>query len=213
MNKSESIANLAKALSEFQAEVTNPANTATNPFFKSKYAPLSDILSLVRPILGKYGLSIIQDPSTTGGDVTIRTTLLHLSGEYIESEPLTLKMEKVTAQGAGSAITYARRYAISAILGLSSEDDDDGNNAEGNGKKEETKGKKKQEEPKVSSEVSGIIEEINKTATSLTCDKVLIANAIKKHHKIDGKENANYNSIQDLEVATKVLAELKALSN
>lgn len=214
MNKSESIANLAKALSEFQAKVTNPANTATNPFFKSKYAPLSDILTLVRPILGEFGLSIIQDPSTSGGDVTIKTTLLHLSGEFIESDPLTLKMEKVTAQGAGSAITYARRYAISAILGLSSEDDDDGNNAEGNGKKEEVKGKKeskKSEEPKVNAELVKIIDEINTTAISLTCDKTLIADAIKLHHSINGEKNANYNSIKDLTVANAVLAELKKL--
>ena len=214
MNKSESIVSLSKALAAFQAKVTNPANTAVNPFFKSKYAPLSDILTLVRPILGEYGLSIIQDPSTSADYVIIKTTLLHSSGEYIESEPLALKMEKVTAQGAGSAITYARRYAISAILGLSSEDDDDGNNADTSGKKEDVKGKKdtkKPEEPKTNSEVAKVIEEINIVATTLKCDKTLIADAIKKHHKIDGKENANYNSIQDLEVAKSVLAELKTL--
>lgn len=130
MNKSESIKNLAIALAKFQGEVNNPSNTAENPFYRSKYAPLDTVLNTVRPILSKYGLSVVQAPSTEGNNITIATTLIHESGEYMEFPPLSLKMDKVTAQGAGSAITYARRYAISAILGISSEDDDDGNHAE-----------------------------------------------------------------------------------
>ena len=140
MNKSESIIELSKALSKFQGEVKNPANTAVNPFFKSKYAPLETVLNAVRPILSKHGLSIIQAPSSEGEYVSITTTLLHESGEWIEFAPLNLKTDKNTAQGAGSAITYARRYAISAILGIASEEDDDGNNAEPT--KKETKEKK-----------------------------------------------------------------------
>ena len=130
MNRSETIVELATALSKFQGEISNPANTATNPFFKSKYAPLETVLNTVRPILSKHGLSVIQAPFTEGEHVVITTTLLHESGEFMEFPPLSLKMEKVSAQGAGSAITYGRRYAVSAILGISSEDDDDGNSAE-----------------------------------------------------------------------------------
>ena len=130
MNKSEIIKELSTALSKFQGEVKNPANTANNPFFKSKYAPLNDVLNLVRPILSKHGLSVVQAPSGDGENIIVTTTLLHSSGEYIEFPPLVLKADKPTAQGAGSAITYARRYALSAILGISSEDDDDGNGAE-----------------------------------------------------------------------------------
>lgn len=130
MNKSESIKDLAIALSKFQGEVENPKNIAENPFFRSKYAPLETVLSTVRPILSKHGLSVIQAPFTEGEHVVITTTLLHESGEFMEFPPLSLKMEKISAQGAGSAITYGRRYAVSAILGISSEDDDDGNNAE-----------------------------------------------------------------------------------
>ena len=129
MNKSEIIKELAIALSKFQGEVKNPANTASNPFFKSKYAPLNDVLNLVRPILSKNGLSVVQAPSGDGENIIVTTTLLHQSGESIEFQPLILKADKATAQGAGSAITYARRYALSAILGISSEDDDDGNHA------------------------------------------------------------------------------------
>lgn len=138
MNKSDSIQNLAAALSKFQEEIKNPSNSADNPFFKSKYAPLSDVLNLVRPILSKNGLSVLQSPSGNGQDIIITTMLLHSSGEWIEADPLVLKADKPTAQGAGSAITYGRRYAVSAVLGISSEDDDDGNHATGNKEKVKT---------------------------------------------------------------------------
>ena len=124
MNKSESIKELASALAKFQGEIKNPSNTATNPFYKSSYAPLDTVLNTVRPILSKNGLSIIQAPSGDGELIIVSTTLLHSSGEWMEFPPLILKADKATAQGAGSAITYGRRYALSAILGISSEDDD-----------------------------------------------------------------------------------------
>lgn len=129
MNKSESIQNLAKALAEFQSEVENPKNIAFNPYFNSKYAPLEEVLNISRPLLSKHGLSISQSPSGDGQNVHIHTLLLHNSGEWIEFDPLTLRAEKVSPQSVGSAITYGRRYALSSILGLSSEDDDDGNYA------------------------------------------------------------------------------------
>lgn len=130
MQKSESIKNLAIALSKFQSEVENPKNTADNPFYHSKYAPLQDVLNTVRPLLSKHGLSVIQSPAGDGQSVSITTLLIHESGEWIEFDPLVLKAEKMTPQGAGSAITYGRRYALSAVLGISSEDDDDGNSLE-----------------------------------------------------------------------------------
>ena len=134
MNRSETIANLAMSLSKFQGEMTNPKNTAKNPQFNSKYAPLQDILALARPLLSKQGLSLIQ--STTGDleNVTISTMLIHESGEFLETDPFILKGEQtargggkvVNVQGAGSMITYIRRYQVSAMLGVASEDDDDG---------------------------------------------------------------------------------------
>lgn len=132
MNKSDSIKNLAVALSQFQGEVKNPANSkkvnAGN--FGYKYAPLDEVLNLVRPILSKHGLSVVQAPVTSEGLVGVSTVLIHESGEFIELEPVMLKMDKVSAQGAGSAITYARRYSLSAVLGIASEDDDDANSIE-----------------------------------------------------------------------------------
>lgn len=137
MNKSESIKELASALSKFQGEVTNPKNTAKNPQFDSKYAPLQDILSLARPLLSKQGLSVLQFTEGELETVIISTMLLHESGEFIQMAPFTLRGEQsikgggkvLNVQGAGSMITYIRRYQVSAILGLASEDDDDGNDA------------------------------------------------------------------------------------
>lgn len=136
---SESIANLAKSFAQFQAEVKNPANSATNPQFRSKYAPLDVVINTAKPVLAKYGLSVMQSTGSEGESVIITSILMHESGEYIQSSDLVLPAYQVkgggvkdfNAQGAGSAITYGRRYSLSAILGLSSEDDDDGNNASG----------------------------------------------------------------------------------
>jgi len=141
MRKSESIKNIALALSKFQSEVENPKNTADNPYYKSKYAPLQDVLNTVRPLLSKHGLSIVQSPSGDGERISIHTMLIHESGEWIEFDPLVLKAEKITPQGAGSAITYGRRYSLSAVLGISSEDDDDANSFE---KTQQNSGQKKQ---------------------------------------------------------------------
>ena len=84
MKKSESIANLAMALCQFQGEAENPKNTANNPFFKSKYAPLSEVINATKPLLSKHGLSILQSPSGDGEHIIITTLLMHSSGEWIE---------------------------------------------------------------------------------------------------------------------------------
>lgn len=130
MKRSEEIAELAKALVAFQGEVSNPKNSTANSFFESKYAPLPDVLNVVRPLLSKHGLCVVQSPSNgEGGTIVISTLLLHTSGQWIEADPLVLKPEKTNPQGAGSAITYGRRYTLSTLLAVCSEDDDDGNEA------------------------------------------------------------------------------------
>lgn len=124
MNKSQSIKELAIALAGFQSVVGNVTKDATNPFFKSKYASLENIVSHIEPLLAKAGLSYAQFPN----EGSLTTILMHSSGEWIEATA-DLHMKDQTPQGQGSAITYMRRYALSSVLGIATEDDDDGNAA------------------------------------------------------------------------------------
>lgn len=126
-NKSESIGKIAAALVAFGGEVKSISHDATNPHFKNQYTSLDHMIDETKPILHKHGLSVMQFPGGDGEKITIRTMILHSSGEWIESEPLTLKAVKTDPQGAGSAITYGRRYSYAAALSLSLGDDDDGN--------------------------------------------------------------------------------------
>lgn len=98
---------------------------ATNPFFKNKYASLSNILDVISAPLNECGLAILQLPA---GMNQLETILLHESGEFI-SEVYEMKPAKQDPQGQGSAITYQRRYALGAILSLNIDEDDDGNKA------------------------------------------------------------------------------------
>lgn len=131
MNKSESIKEIAAALVGFNSEVSKIAKDASNPFFKNNYATLDNIIDEVRPILTKHGLNIMQFPSSDGQTVSVTTYLLHTSGEFLESEPLSMKPVKSDPQGVGSCISYARRYSLQAFLSLNTGSDDDGNNASG----------------------------------------------------------------------------------
>ena len=131
MEHSESIKNLAKALAKFQGEVKDPAKNENNPFFKSKYVPLDALIEAVRPTLATNGLSIIQMPSGDGKTISMRTVILHESGEWIESDLFSLIIAKADAQGAGSGVTYARRYQLGAVLNIGWTEDDDGNSISG----------------------------------------------------------------------------------
>ena len=127
MHTSDTITELVKALVKVQEEIRNPANSANNPFFKSKYAPLDEILNLVRPLMAKNGLALIQSAGGEGTHASVTTLIMHTSGEWIESDKLIIVPAKLDAQGIGGAITYARRYTITAMLGIAGEEDDDGN--------------------------------------------------------------------------------------
>lgn len=133
MNKSESIAHLATALSAFQAEVKQPMKDANNPFFKSKYVPLENVVEAINEIANKHGLSFTQYPSTDEvGRIGVATLLMHNSGEYLEYPAVYMKAEKENPQEAGKLISYLKRYSLSAIFGITSDVDDDANEATGN---------------------------------------------------------------------------------
>lgn len=129
MNKSESIIELSKALVKFNGEISKIEKDSANPHFKNRYASLDRIVEEIRPILQKNGLSVLQIPSGDGEKVTISTILLHESGEWLQSDPLTLVPVKKDPQGIGSATTYGRRYQLSSFLSLNTGEDDDGNAA------------------------------------------------------------------------------------
>ena len=126
MEKSESIKNLALALVKFNGLVKKVNKGSDNPFFKSKYAALPDILAAIHEPLIQSGLVINQFPTGNHGLTTI---LIHAeSGEYM-MDTYTMTPSKNDPQGIGSCITYQRRYAVGAVLSLNIDEDDDGNKA------------------------------------------------------------------------------------
>lgn len=142
MNRSETISSIAKALNGFNSEVSKISKDSANPFHKNNYASLDNIIDEVRPILTKHGLNVMQFPKSDGQTVSVTTYLLHDSGEWIESEPLSMKPAKTDPQGIGSCITYARRYSLQAFLSLNTGEDDDGNGASNAKPKNENKSQK-----------------------------------------------------------------------
>lgn len=126
MQMSESINQIAESLHAFQAEIGSMEKTGVNPYFDSKFVTLTTTWTAIQPLLTKHQLAIAQFPEGT----TLVTMLMHTSGEYIQSAA-ALSPEKPTPQGLGSAITYMRRYAISSILGLTPDEDDDGSAGSG----------------------------------------------------------------------------------
>jgi len=128
----------AQALVAAIGELSNVPKTAANPYFKSKYAPLDAIVDATRPVLAKHGLAVQQTPVYRDGCAGVKTIIKHNAGHSEESE-LVLPLKDQSPQGVGSAITYARRYALAAVLGLATEDDDDGNVSSGLAKKEEAR--------------------------------------------------------------------------
>lgn len=133
--QSENINELAGALAKAQGEIRAAAKDSLNPHFKSKYADLASVWDACRAPLSKHGLAVIQttDPTETGR-VRVITTLAHSSGQWMRGT-IEVSPQQATPQGMGSALTYARRYALAAMVGVAPDDDDDGNAASqrGNG--------------------------------------------------------------------------------
>lgn len=123
MTKSESIKHLAIALNKAQAAMSGAKKSAANPFFKSKYANLEEVIACVKEPFADNGLSFMQFPITEDDRAGVETIVMHESGEWI-SGSFMLKPTKLDPQGQGSSFSYAKRYALQSILGIPSEDDD-----------------------------------------------------------------------------------------
>lgn len=132
---SENTNELFKALSAFQKEVKQPKKDADNPFFKSKYVPLENVVEVIHEAASKHGLSEITYPAQNDTSVGVGVIITHSSGQYVKLPPVLLKPDKNTPQGIGAAITYARRYALSSAFGIASETDDDANSISGHDSK------------------------------------------------------------------------------
>jgi hypothetical protein len=123
VQKTESIAQLTEALSKAQGQITGAVKDAANPFFKSQYADLQSVWDAIRSPLSANGLAVIQLPGRDEQGLFVETILAHSTGEWI-SGMLRMTPVKDDPQGIGSAITYARRYALQAIAGVAPMDDD-----------------------------------------------------------------------------------------
>ena len=123
MDTSDNIDLIATALSAAQGQIDDASKGSENPYFKSKYADLAAVRSVIREPLAANGLSIVQLPRTVEGGAIVKTILMHTSGQFISNE-LFMPAGKADPHGLGSAITYARRYSIMSMLALAAEDDD-----------------------------------------------------------------------------------------
>ena len=116
---------LNSALVAALGELRNVAKDKVNPHFKSRFTSLDAILDATRPVLAKHGLALSQEPCFEDGMAGVVTRIIHAGGESRESK-LLLPLRDQSAQGVGSCLSYARRYAAAAVLGIASDEDDDG---------------------------------------------------------------------------------------
>jgi len=116
--------NIASALVKAQLEMITPKKGSVNPFFKNKYADLNDVLAAVVPALNNNGIVLLQPLVNIDGKNFVKTVLMHESGEIFESLAEIFCKNTNDAQAYGSGVTYARRYSLSSICGIGSEDDD-----------------------------------------------------------------------------------------
>lgn len=124
MECSENINEIGAALAKAQGVIENATKDKANPFFKSTYADLASVWGACRAALSSNGLSVVQTPEQSEKGVIVSTMLLHSSGQWIKGSYL-MPVSKLDAQSIGSAITYARRYALAALVGVAPEDDDE----------------------------------------------------------------------------------------
>jgi len=123
ISMSENLNELFTALSKAQGKIQPACKDKANPFFKSKYADLSSVWDACRDSLSENGLSIVQIPQTQPEGISLISILGHSSGQWIKSE-IVIPLTKNDPQTVGSAITYYRRYSLSALVGVAPEDDD-----------------------------------------------------------------------------------------
>jgi len=124
MTRSETIGQLASALAKAQKTMEGASKDSKNPHFGSRYADLASIVDACREPLADNEIAVVQSSNTDGVLVRMTTTLLHSSGEWIESDPLQVQGKDAGPQAVGSCLTYLRRYQLAAMVGIAPADDD-----------------------------------------------------------------------------------------
>lgn len=133
MRQSETLGDLAKALAAVQHDLAPAAFNAQNPFLRNRYADLGAIIAAAKPHLVSHGMSYSQQVYGDAGAIGVETIIMHSSGEWLSSSislPMIDEKGKSAAQVAGSIITYLRRYALAAALGIYADEDTDGHLAQ-----------------------------------------------------------------------------------
>jgi len=123
MRTSESVTEIQASLIKAQSQMTGAVKDSSNPFFKSNYADLTSVIKAIKEAWSDNKIGFCQFPISTDQGVGVLTRLMHDSGEWMEHE-FVIPLPKYDPQSAGSAITYARRYALQAIAGIPAVDDD-----------------------------------------------------------------------------------------
>lgn len=137
METSNVINEIAAALSKAQGAMGGAVKDSANPFFKSKYADLESVWQACRAPLASNGLAVVQTVNAGELGIGITTMLTHTSGQWIK-DTMIIHPKDDSPQALGSAVTYARRYALAAIAGVY-QTDDDGESAQGRHKDEDQK--------------------------------------------------------------------------
>jgi hypothetical protein len=122
---SDNLKELAAAMLKVQAEINPAIKDSSNPFAKSRYASLNSVVLASREALLKHGVWLVQFPVPVDpGHLGLMTRLIHASSGEWQASLLVMPLSKIDPQGYGSALTYARRYSLAAMVGLITEDDD-----------------------------------------------------------------------------------------
>lgn len=133
--QSENIGEIAKALAKAQANMGKASKASTNPYFKSKYADLNEVIDVTREDLTSNGIAVIQNATDINGVPYLVCTLAHESGQWIRGAYPIQPSKQNDPQALGACLTYLRRYSLASMVGLAQEDDD-GNKASGRNTKD-----------------------------------------------------------------------------
>lgn len=186
MEKSESIKEICIAFNKMQSVLEQPLKDKNNPFFNSKYVPLENVVDSIVKASKDNGLSFSQFAETDeNGNICVSTLVMHNSGEWIQYPKLRMKPEKNTPQSLGSAITYAKRYALSAIFGITSDEDSDGNSESKQNKNTKQKQNNRPVQKITIVQAQELADEIQEIANITQADYDAIQKMVLEAFKID----------------------------